>query len=593
MAAPSYIAKSAFASGTAALSVGAVAGVLADDLILLFIESENQAVPSTPTGGAGGTWVQVTGSPQSTGTAAAAGAVRLTVYYQIATGADATTTVADTGDHTCAIKICIRGADTTTPFDATSGNVQASAATTLNMPTVTTSVADCLIVYGIALDIDGASTARIGTLTNANLTSLTERHDQTVATADGGGLGVITGVKATAGVVGTTTVAVTSTIATYLTMAIRPVVLAERTGSMAVTETGVDTATGSGDVLIDGALSVSEAGTDSLTASGTVRDPAVTGSMSVSEVGVDTATGTGDVFVRGSLSASEAGQDTAVGSGDVYISGALTATEGGTDSFNANGFGIVQTIGSMSVTESGIDTLTATGDVYVQGVLSATESSDTASGSGSVNVRGSLTASESGADTFSGSGELGLPTTTGVMSALEGADATDTYAGDDYVSSGYYQTGWYGKVLVQGVMSVTEEQDSFTATNIVPPERPRVVSSGQAQADWEARQKWRKQAEAMLTESVQEPVQETVSEKTQEADPSIGIDSILPRLYEPVESLAELVADARLLQLDEARALESAMAVKDVLAIAELAYLAEVAVQQEKDAIAAFLMFMD
>ena len=57
--------------------------------------------------------------------------------------------------------------------------------------------------------------------------------------------------------------------------------------------------------------------------------------------------------------------------------------------------------------------------------------------------------------------------------------------------------------------------------------------------------------------------------------------------------LAELVADARLLQLDEARALESAMAVRDVLAIAELAYLAEVAVQQEKDAIAAFIMFMD
>jgi hypothetical protein len=570
MAAPEYIAKSAFASGTAALAaVGAVAGVVAGDLILLFVESENQAVPSTPTGGAGGTWVEVTGSPQGTGSAGAVGATRLTVYYQIATGADATTSVADTGDHNCAIKVCIRGADTTTPFDATSGGVQASAATTLNMPDVTTSVADCLIVYGIALDIDGASTARMDTLTNANLTSLTERHDQTVATADGGGIGVITGVKATAGAVGTTTVAVTSTIATYLTMAIKP--LAERTGSMSVTETGTETATGSGDVLIDGALSVSETGTDSLTASGTVADPAITGSMSVSEVGVDTATGSGDVFVRGSLSASEAGQDTAVGSGDVYISGALTATEGGTDSFNGNGFGIVQTLGSMSVTESGIDTLSGAGDVYVQGVLGATEVIDTAIGSGSVNVRGSLTVSEVGADTFSGSGNLGLPTTTGVMSALEGAD---TLSGS-------------GTVLVQGVMSVTDGQDSFTATNVVPAERPRVVSGfNQAQAEWESRQKWRKKAETLLDE----PEQEVVPEVVQEA---IEIDAILPRLYEPVESLAELVADARLLQLDEARALESAMAVKDVLAIAELAYLAEVAVQQEKDAIAAFIMFMD
>lgn len=580
MAAPTYVNKSAFASGTGALTVGAVASVVVDDLLLLFVESANQTI-ATPSG-----WTEAPSSPQFTGTAAAAGGVRLGVFYKWATGADTTQSVADTGDHTTAIKMAFRGVDKTTPFNTNAGSTQ-TATTAMSFPGVTTTVADCLIVHGCAQDTDAASTATSGTPTNANLTSLTERHDQTVASGVGGGLVVLTGIKATAGATGnTTSTGSTSVTHAYVTLALTPVTLAVRTGSMAATETGTETASGTGDVLIDGALSVSETGDDTLTASGTVRDPAVTGSMSVSEVGVDTATGSGDVFVRGSLSASEAGQDTAVGSGDVYISGALTATEGGTDSFNGNGFGIVQTLGSMSVTESGSDTLSGAGDVYVQGALSATESIDTASGSGSVNVRGSLTVSEVGADTFSGSGNLGLPTTTGVMSALEGADATDTYAGDDYVSSGYYQTGWYGKVLVQGAMSVTEGQDSFTATNIVPPERLRVVSGGQAQADWEARQKWRKQAEAMLTESVNKPVQEVVQE-------AIEIDAILPRLYEPVESLAELVADARLLQLDEARALESAMAVRDVLAIAELAYLAEVAVQQEKDAIAAFIMFME
>lgn len=161
-----------------------------------------------------------------------------------------------------------------------------------------------------------------------------------------------------------------------------------------------------------------------------------------------------------------------------------------------------------------------------------------------------------------------------------------------YTDSDTFYTGSLAQTLSGGLYTDADTFYGGTVTGGAVTVRP-VVSGKQAQADWEARQKWRKQAEAMLTESVQEPVQETVSEKTQEADPSIGIDSILPRLYEPVESLAELVADARLLQLDEARALESAMAVKDVLAIAELAYLAEVAVQQEKDAIAAFIMFMD
>lgn len=94
-----FVNKSAFASGTAALTVGAVASTQADDLILLFVESANQAI-TAPSG-----YTEVTGSPVSTGTANAAGGVRLGVFYAWATGADTTTSVADTGDHTTAI-IC-------------------------------------------------------------------------------------------------------------------------------------------------------------------------------------------------------------------------------------------------------------------------------------------------------------------------------------------------------------------------------------------------------------------------------------------------------------------------------------------------------
>lgn len=212
----SFVNKSTFASGTAALTVAAVASVAADDLILLFVESANENI-ATPTG-----FTQVTNSPVSTGTAAAIGGVRLAVFYRWATGADTTTSVADSGNHTTAIKMAFRGVHTTTPFDATPvSGIKATASTTATFPGITTATANAWIVHASALDLDAASTATTGTPTNANLTGLTERHDQTISGGVGGGLVVITGEKATAGATGNTTATVTSTIQVYLTMALR------------------------------------------------------------------------------------------------------------------------------------------------------------------------------------------------------------------------------------------------------------------------------------------------------------------------------------------------------------------------------------
>lgn len=212
----SYVNKSAFASGTGALSVGAVSGVVANDLILLFVESANQNI-TTPSG-----FTQVTNSPVSTGTAAAAGGVRLAVFYQFATGADGTTSVADSGDHTTAIKMAFRGVNTTTPFDATPvSGVKTPASTTATFPGITTATANAWIVHASGLDRDAASTTTVGTATNANLTGITEHHDQTISSGVGGGLVVITGTKATAGATGNTTATVTSTIQVYLTLALR------------------------------------------------------------------------------------------------------------------------------------------------------------------------------------------------------------------------------------------------------------------------------------------------------------------------------------------------------------------------------------
>ena len=104
---------------------------------------------------------------------------------------------------------------------------------------------------------------------------------------------------------------------------------------------------------------------------------------------------------------------------------------------------------------------------------------------------------------------------------------------------------------------------------------------------WEARNKWAQLAKDYDFDSV--PVEQVVTPN----DIPVPLDDLISKLDTPVLSLAELIADARLLQLEELAALESAMAVRDVIRMAELAYLTELAVQQEKDAIAALMFFMD
>jgi hypothetical protein len=140
-----------------------------------------------------------------------------------------------------------------------------------------------------------------------------------------------------------------------------------------------------------------------------------------------------------------------------------------------------------------------------------------------------------------------------------------------------------------------------TAVNVETSEvvrgRPQITFE-QAHAEWSAKAKWRD--EVMRWADV-EPVADHIpdvgkmvlSEKTDEPALEVNLDAVIPRLNEPVISLADLLADAKLLQLEQAQALESAIAVRDVLKMAELAYLAELAINQEKEALLAFIMFMD
>lgn len=112
-----------------------------------------------------------------------------------------------------------------------------------------------------------------------------------------------------------------------------------------------------------------------------------------------------------------------------------------------------------------------------------------------------------------------------------------------------------------------------------------VISYQQARDEWESLNQWR--------ERVMQWADVTPVEKPKRKKKAKPVEVPIDRLSAPVLSMAELIADARLLQIDELRALEAAMQVRDVLALAEAAYIADLAIRQEKEAVMALIMFME
>lgn len=225
--APAGAALAAVTFQAAGTAVGAKAPVSpawpahqANDIALLFVESSG-GEPATLSTSAG--FVQVTGSPQATGTTT--NGTRITVFWARATSAAmATPTVADPGSHVYAQILTYRGAVASgNPWDVTGGGFKAAATTSVTLTGVTTTVANTLVVQAVARDNNSAAAA-FSAQTNAALTGIIERSDAgtSTGTSKGGGFGVWDGTKATAGTTGSTTATVTSSINAFLTIALAP-----------------------------------------------------------------------------------------------------------------------------------------------------------------------------------------------------------------------------------------------------------------------------------------------------------------------------------------------------------------------------------
>lgn len=213
MTLPTFKAAGTFTAGTGAITppypTGAGAPV-AGDIALLVCESENQAISLSTAQGFVELGNQTT---QSAGTAAVNPASRLAVFWKRCVGGDTAPTVADSGDHTTGRIYLFTGVKTSgNPWNVlASGNDGGANDTSGVVPGATTTVVDCLIVLICTSSYNGTSTAQFSGWTNSNLSNIQELGDNTNTAGLGGGHGLATGEKSSAGTYGNTTVTLAQT----------------------------------------------------------------------------------------------------------------------------------------------------------------------------------------------------------------------------------------------------------------------------------------------------------------------------------------------------------------------------------------------
>lgn len=187
-----------------------------NDILVLAIQTSNQN-HDAPTG-----YTQM-GPKNGIGTAVAAGATKLCLFWKRDNGAESAPTLTDSGDHTYGFMFAVRGCPVTgDPFRMIGQAWKLTATTTGTADAGTTRRNNCLVVNIFAHAIDSA-TAQGSSPTNADLASVTEHFDDATTDGTGGGLYLMSGVKLTAGAVtGSTVTWAASTVDVSTTVAFVP-----------------------------------------------------------------------------------------------------------------------------------------------------------------------------------------------------------------------------------------------------------------------------------------------------------------------------------------------------------------------------------
>jgi len=198
-AAPEIISVGSSFTSTGVPTATLPATHAANDILVLVIQTSNQDF-ATPAG-----YTQL-GPKNGIGVAATVGSTKLCIFWKRDNGAESAPTLSDSGDHTFGVMFAVRGCPPTgDPFRMIGQAWKFTASTTGTADLGTTRSDNSLIVNIFAHGIDSAS-AQGSSPTNASLTDITEQFDGGTADNAGGGLYVMSGIKAVAGDVAASTV---------------------------------------------------------------------------------------------------------------------------------------------------------------------------------------------------------------------------------------------------------------------------------------------------------------------------------------------------------------------------------------------------
>lgn len=215
MAIPLYTGTGGFVSSTGSPTVPYPSDREVDDILIMFVTTAAQGF-TDPAG-----WTFITSATIGTG-GATTGAVALRAYWQRYVSG-ASQVVADSGSYTNAAIFGFRYASKLSTVINANAQSARTATTAVLLPSVTTTVRDCIILMGIGTDRDIATGQFSGSPTNANLGNLTLIMNKSNVNGVGGGLVVIDGEKMTAGSTGTTSgTLLNSQVTANITLAIAP-----------------------------------------------------------------------------------------------------------------------------------------------------------------------------------------------------------------------------------------------------------------------------------------------------------------------------------------------------------------------------------
>lgn len=194
MAAPSVRSVGTFASGTTSCTPGLPSGWQQNDFFVLIAECDDSETPNNPSG-----YTFVDSGNDATD-------VKLSVWVRRATASESAPTVDGTSNHVHAVMAAVQGADTAGSPYALGGFTDNSGVGAGGVfAGMTTSVDDALVLMLSAIGDNANDAENLSAYANSNLTSVTEHFDQAETTGTGGGLGIASGVKASAGGTGNST----------------------------------------------------------------------------------------------------------------------------------------------------------------------------------------------------------------------------------------------------------------------------------------------------------------------------------------------------------------------------------------------------